>query len=745
MYKNQKRITKYTNEDGAFMVRRIMDVDGDRVRLVNEGWVDKAQCSVPLNIDDFIIINSSKVRVTSVAFTSDGFSVRSFDSFTYDDNGRIDTIPYECETELSYDYISSEDESLNDSSTVSEVCSFLKSVHYSYTPKVISDMVEKAFNAKAKLREKFRKSEFWNEELQAIIIKDFRFSVSPDYQEVKNRVIDILSEVRHLSNSFDNVYYLCRDVVPNMLYKNSVYLNDSYAEQFERYASGFKYHPGTKVTRFLRSVMDTIEVSKYYNDYEKQFALLSDAASPSEKRRTLVLSLNIMDFLTMSNGNSWNSCHNIANRGCYHGGTLSYALDETTAILYTLDADVDTSKHIWSIPKINRQLFMFGDNVVVESRLYPEPSEGVNTAQLALREVHHKFIKKFYSEIMNKNFLESKRPYTTISERVVSKGLHYRDYEYEKYHCGCMLADTDSGDEKIVIGAESPDIVTGSKNCYHDSLTRSGINKINEYPLSYGNIETDSVITDVDYVVEYNGAIYNQSDCVWCDTEDLYCPESIAIEIWDYYYTPEYVEENFVRCDRCGDWERREEVIYVGDDCYCRDCRDSYLARCEHCGEWCVEDDMHCVDGEYICDDCYEETQVCSVCGERHFACDFADGSTVCNECAENADNKTSDIVIPETGVIKVANISETKMVLIAAKNKGLHWINGKEACDSETVDVIRRTFMCPNITGVGLVFSDGTLSYTPEATELGMEIPEKFGEVIDFKNLSTVTVESEA
>lgn len=742
-YLNEENITKYNLENGGFVIRRIREVTDDEVRLVEQGWVKKENCEVPLSVGDQIICHGHLATVTEVAPTYDGFSVKVYHNFVAEnESGERIRYSYGYGTELNYDYVTkfNGEVEVTANPRSGEMQAFLRSVNYAYSASVIDDIADKAFAAKAKLREKFQKSKYWNEDLQAIIVPDFTFKVDPDYEVVKKLAADLVSRSAWTETK-DDLFYAIKDIIPGFIYKNGVYLNDMYANRIEKDVEGFKYHPGAKVTRFCRGILDGINVGNDYPDYEKKFALLSDAASPSEKRRTLVISLNLMDFLTMSNGNSWNSCHNIANRGCYHGGTLSYALDETTAILYTLNPDVDTSNRIWDIPKINRQLFMFGDTFVVESRLYPEPSDGVNVAQMALRKVHHDFIQKFYSEIMGKNFIASNCPHSTIQSRVESKGLHYRDYEFERYRCGAMQSD-DYEDEKIVIGAESPDIVTGDRNYDHETLTSSS-GGINENPLAFEAYDTGCLITDDEYVVEYNDLIYDREDCTWCEYEEIYVPEDEAVYIHGEYYSVDYADEHYTVCSKCGEYESNDEIIEFDGEYYCRECRDSYLSTCDECGEYCYSDDLVCVDDEYICPDCYEsKTKTCPKCGETHFKSYFAEGVDLCPDCVDETEEGYT-VKLPDTGVVLCRTFTEAKRVLRIAKASSIKWErSGNDADNGHTVDVIKRTLQNPNITGIGIIITENGLRYAPTAENL--DIPEGFGDIVKFEDLSRVTVESE-
>ena len=101
------------------------------------------------------------------------------------------------------------------------------------------------------------------------------------------------------------------------------------------------------------------EGDRNYLSYNKLFAKAADDTNPLKIKRITVLSVNICDFLLMSNGNSWSSCHFInrsgAYQGCYKAGTLSYSNDGTSMCFYTLP---ETYGGIWKRKSYDNYSFM---------------------------------------------------------------------------------------------------------------------------------------------------------------------------------------------------------------------------------------------------------------------------------------------------------------------------------------------------------------------------------------------------
>lgn len=164
-------------------------------------------------------------------------------------------------------------------------------------------------------------------------------------------------------------------------------LEDS--EDIEKLSEAFprsQCREGIKISKVVQKCLKELGLYQIVmeNDketYNKKYAKWTDAVTPKTITKWSVLSINFVDFLTMSHGHSWTSCLNTDKRryftrGSYSDGfnsrrTLDYALDPTTMVFYTIDENYDGDD--WELqPKLTRQLFHFGENKLIQARLYPQ-------------------------------------------------------------------------------------------------------------------------------------------------------------------------------------------------------------------------------------------------------------------------------------------------------------------------------------------------------------------------------------
>lgn len=147
---------------------------------------------------------------------------------------------------------------------------------------------------------------------------------------------------------------------------------------------------GVKISRVVQKCMKEIglydlAIEGEKKIFNKKYAEWTDAVTPQTITKWSVLSINFVDFLTMSHGNSWTSCLNTDKdchftSGKYRRGfnskrVLDYALDPSTMVFYTVDEDYKGDD--WELqPKLTRQLFHFGENKLVQARLYPQSNVG---------------------------------------------------------------------------------------------------------------------------------------------------------------------------------------------------------------------------------------------------------------------------------------------------------------------------------------------------------------------------------
>lgn len=145
---------------------------------------------------------------------------------------------------------------------------------------------------------------------------------------------------------------------------------------------------GIKISRVVQKCLKEVGLYQIAMENEKEtfnkaYSHWTDAVSPMKVKKWSVLSINFVDYLTMSNGSSWTSCLNIDKRNYFTSGdfsdgfnsrrTLDYALDSTTMVFYTVDENYDGDEFELQ-PKQTRQLFHFGEGKLIQARLYPQDS-----------------------------------------------------------------------------------------------------------------------------------------------------------------------------------------------------------------------------------------------------------------------------------------------------------------------------------------------------------------------------------
>ena len=201
---------------------------------------------------------------------------------------------------------------------------------------------------------------------------------------------------------------------------------------------------GTKTSRAFNAVCkyygvnklapteETVErdgqmVKRTVYPYDKVFAQYADLMSDLKRKMHFVISLNPLDYLTMSFGVNWNSCHRI-DHGQYQGGCLSYMLDSTSIITYVVD-NLDAPIH--EIPKVYRQMYHYENYLLVQNRLYPQGNDGATDLYAKFRS----FMIEEFTELINadgewKCYIGSGQ----VSNAARSEGAHYTDY-YHNNSC----------------------------------------------------------------------------------------------------------------------------------------------------------------------------------------------------------------------------------------------------------------------------------------------------------------------
>ena len=233
------------------------------------------------------------------------------------------------------------------------------------------------------------------------------------------------------------------------------YARSTISETFH-YQDGPELKKGTKTSRAFNSVCKHYGVDKlnpYFATterngevvqrtvypYDKLFAQYSDLVSDLKRKMNFVISLNPLDYLTMSFGVSWHSCHNIRNGG-WKGGCLSYMLDSTSMITFVVDCNDDRPIH--EIPKLYRQMYHYKNNLFVQNRLYPQGNDGATD----LYEMFRNFVVEAFNDILDVNGKWSCRVGPdALKCHINSDGVHYKDYNSNR-SCSIFYPDENADD-----------------------------------------------------------------------------------------------------------------------------------------------------------------------------------------------------------------------------------------------------------------------------------------------------------
>lgn len=413
------------------------------------------------------------------------------------------------------------------------------------------------------------------------------------------------------------------------------------------------------------SVTQTVYEDGEYRDkemkpYNKLFARFADAINPTRQTRFVVISVNPVDYATMSFGNSWSSCHtidtqNIRNskgthyHGMYCGGTLSYMLDTVSAVVYTVDGSYKGNEYEYQ-DKITRQMIHINpEGAFLQSRLYPQSSDGGTDLYKVYREIEQDVLSKCFGEVNDWWVKKGTSGMYNFAEGACD-AHHYEDYVHFSDVHRCVLKSKANGMDDfewrngaMTVGHVGIDIATG------DDL--DGCEVLD------GRLTSEILCAGCGCVIQIGNDDENRwiegeyycEDCVqyceYCDRWELY--ENMTEVhyrygtgmICEYGLEREISRGNLFQCEDCGEvYDANYNTgLYDGNgDAHCEDCVEgNYVfseyedcliavdeavwiksesdyryeidcAVCEECGEWFVTDDMVHRNGNWYCKNCAE-------------------------------------------------------------------------------------------------------------------------------------------
>lgn len=261
---------------------------------------------------------------------------------------------------------------------------------------------------------------------------------------------------------------------------------------------------GQKVSRVVNKICTKLKLNKQ-PDYNKAFAYASDALNPIKYKRHTILSVNPIDYLLMANGNSWSSCMTIdvfqVHQDGWHGesssGCLSYMLDESSMVFYTVDGKYSGDK-LELQPKIHRQMYHYGNGKLLQARLYPQSCD--NARSNNLREDIRTLVQKIIADCLGKpNFWVLERDVDRYMKDVstVNDSTHFPDYMYDRNKCtmSCLKDFSDNKDAFITIGTKPICIKCGKRHDYKRVLYCYNCNESDDDD----DYDDNDVIEDVEW------------------------------------------------------------------------------------------------------------------------------------------------------------------------------------------------------------------------------------------------------
>ena len=248
-----------------------------------------------------------------------------------------------------------------------------------------------------------------------------------------------------------------------------------------------KFVEGMKTSRAFGRACDILGINKLPK-YEKAYAEYTNLVTDKKRKLNFVISLNPLDFLKMSFGVNWASCHTIdkGNRrkskgqtysGGYCGGTLSYMLDKTSIVTYVIPIEekngIKSSERPDRWDKIYRNMFHLQGQQMIQGRIYPQGKDGATDLYKTLRFAMQKAICEMIGiEYVDTNcgsdtwIMKGKTRYNSGSY-YESYGAHYRDYDNFS-DCNLSYIRGCENNLPIVIGHNGIDLASG------ETFSRSG-------------------------------------------------------------------------------------------------------------------------------------------------------------------------------------------------------------------------------------------------------------------------------
>lgn len=413
-------------------------------------------------------------------------------------------------------------------------------------------------------------------------------------EEIRNEVIDY-------GRKLPNDIFCFLTEINNM---TGQYIDDYIVERLDNISPNLHAHKGQKMSRVINKLLTYVGFNKL-PDYNREFAKYADALNPLQITRHTVLSVNPLDYLTMSFGNSWASCHTIdkenkrnmpnSYEGMYSSGTVSYMLDKPSMVFYTVDASYN-GNDFWNEPKINRQMFHWGEEKLVQGRLYPQDNDGDNSVYTPYREI----VQNIMSELFKFPNLWTVAKGTSAAGRYVcSYGTHYRDYDsYD--NCTLSRIKGSENEQYISVGHNPICIKCGSEHDCQENISCCA-RKVTCAECGCEIDEDEARYIDGDY--------YCNECSFWCDCCDEYCVGESTEVRGGGTVCSSCLEDQYTFCDDCEEYVRNRYINEINGEHICNECFEENFGPCDGCGVMHRFTDMREIAHRMLCPDCAAETE----------------------------------------------------------------------------------------------------------------------------------------
>jgi len=509
-------------------------------------------------------------------------------------------------------------------------------------------IIEPSFRAKAPLLKILKRSPYYigkgRCKIDATLKRDVDIETWDScYRWIRDAVIKTAILKGIYSDSWRNYLYKLNDYVFRNKF-NGNYINnqdevDRFNDTAEKNELAIRAKLGMKFTKLITAfaketgidkIVDIRDVSFTDNDgnfherkkdfgWKKVQAEIGDALNILEVKSPMYLSVNPVDILTMSCGDTWSSCHYVGAgmnwrnidhtySGCYSGGNIGYIKDSVTLICYTTKEGIEPDN--WEAGKSHRAMFAYEDGVLYEGRVYPDGRDGGDES---IATTMRNFAQKVIADALGENNVWTLKKGTESTRRHVKAGdgyIGYRDWNScEDGNVSFLQSEITDMDHVISVGTYTVCPCCGelhyNEKCvlcdhcwgnYDEQCPTCGEGIYLEDDGNWVRCEDDNVIYCCDSCAERagvhycgdDGSYHNEDNCMQ-DAYDgcwyYYDGDSILTSDRNWYYSIENaMDDGYEYAQDDGEWYPIDELyqdsyddyfyhdesekVVVGDDTY---------------------------------------------------------------------------------------------------------------------------------------------------------------------------------